>query len=657
MPVQFTAGRFSATTDAGLPLVGGRLYTYLSGTSTFQTTYTTATLGAQNTYTDDGTGQLYLTLDARGEASVWLTPATAYSMVLKTPLGATIWTDDGVIDQGDQLRADLASTASGKGAALVGYKLTETGSVARTVLQKLDDYVCVLDFGAVGDGVADDTTAFQSAIDTGRYVLVPYGSYKIVGPLNLKEGGLIGEGFGVGGAGAQFAKLTFYNCTNTLNGAIYTRISTQKSQFPRLENLYIEASSWDGTTGCLGYGLDIEAPIIASRLYITGFKKSGVFLHNDAAGVGPYESIFTNVRSLVNGQHGFLVGAGANVITLINCEAKWNGAPSYGTTPTVAGSYDGIYVDNTSDGSSYLSFHPTSLAIIGGDCSYNSRYGLNVVDSTGANIQLGYSEQNKSADGYQHAVGAQLRNNTINFVFVTATQGFEVFNGQSSSVLAQTNRIWANGYNFGGGGNAGQTQVYDKSYSTNGGKRTRILYLGSDDNGATNSTQLQADVSGNAFFNTNGTGKFQFTSGVQVGNANVSDANTLDWYVESTFTPTIAGTTTAGAGTYTTQIGEQTRIGNRMFVNIVLTWTAHTGTGSMKVNGLSTAAKNTTGAVWALSVVYDGIVVGAGKEAGAAVLANGTSISLYDMDQAGGALALMALDTAGSLYIQGSYPI
>jgi hypothetical protein len=194
MPVQFTAGRFSATTDAGLPLVGGRLYTYLSGTSTFQTTYTTATLGAQNTYTDDGTGQLYLTLNSRGEASVWLTPATAYSMVLKTPLGATIWTDDGVIDQGDQLRADLAADG---GAALVGFSHANTYA-AGTVGLGVDwaNNVKNAPFNAVGDGVTDDTTAIQAALTLAGNIIIPAGVY-IVNPLTMVANTTIYMGPGV----------------------------------------------------------------------------------------------------------------------------------------------------------------------------------------------------------------------------------------------------------------------------------------------------------------------------------------------------------------------------------------------------------------------------------------------------------------------------
>lgn len=45
----------------------------------------------------------------------------------------------------------------------------------------------VAHFGAVGDGVTDDTAAFQAAIATGKPVVGPYGNYLITGTLNLAQ--------------------------------------------------------------------------------------------------------------------------------------------------------------------------------------------------------------------------------------------------------------------------------------------------------------------------------------------------------------------------------------------------------------------------------------------------------------------------------------
>lgn len=60
--------------------------------------------------------------------------------------------------------SQLAGTAVGDGAYLIGYQLSATGSSARTVQAKLQETVFVEDFGAVGDGVTPDDTAIANAI-------------------------------------------------------------------------------------------------------------------------------------------------------------------------------------------------------------------------------------------------------------------------------------------------------------------------------------------------------------------------------------------------------------------------------------------------------------------------------------------------------------
>jgi hypothetical protein len=66
--------------------------------------------------------------------------------------------------------ADLASTATGKGAAMVGFIQAAGAAVARTALEKMCEFATFEDFGAVGDALTDgsgtdDTAAIQAALD------------------------------------------------------------------------------------------------------------------------------------------------------------------------------------------------------------------------------------------------------------------------------------------------------------------------------------------------------------------------------------------------------------------------------------------------------------------------------------------------------------
>lgn len=69
------------------------------------------------------------------------------------------------------------SLATGDGASMVGFRSTAAGAVARSIDGKLGDEVSVRDFGAVGDGITDDSAAIAAAHAVGRRVFYPNGRY------------------------------------------------------------------------------------------------------------------------------------------------------------------------------------------------------------------------------------------------------------------------------------------------------------------------------------------------------------------------------------------------------------------------------------------------------------------------------------------------
>ena len=188
------------------PLSGGKIYTYAAGTTTPLVTYT-----ARDGLTPNSNP---IILDAAGRTpqQIWSTEGLLYKYVVASSTDVLIrtWDNIGGSVVSSDLAVDLANTTdNAKGDALIGFKQSNASgfvanAVARTVNTKLQEFVSAKDFGAVGDGVVDDTTALQNALDyvcyTGRCALyIPAGLYKTTKTLQVGYGAtggtVTGNGF------------------------------------------------------------------------------------------------------------------------------------------------------------------------------------------------------------------------------------------------------------------------------------------------------------------------------------------------------------------------------------------------------------------------------------------------------------------------------
>lgn len=156
-------GKQSFTDAAGVPLVGGKLWTTVSGTGAGPagvplTTWVDPAEVAPNTNP--------IILDGRGECVVYW--RGVYTVQLRDALDNVIWTLTTVTSAfaDTQLRADLASTTVGSdGALIVGYRRLEAGSLAETVAAVLRRTIFVADFVTnTTPGTTDLTAGITAAI-------------------------------------------------------------------------------------------------------------------------------------------------------------------------------------------------------------------------------------------------------------------------------------------------------------------------------------------------------------------------------------------------------------------------------------------------------------------------------------------------------------
>lgn len=254
-------------TNNGKPLTGGKLYTYAAGTTTPATTYTSSSGSTPNSNP--------IVLDSAGRVSgeIWLTAGSAYKFVLKTSDDVLIGTYDNIAGVND-ITAAFAALAASSGSSLIGYTRGTTGAVARTVQSRLRDFTTVKDFGAVGNGIADDAAAIQAAHDSlpadGGLIYFPAGVYSISQPISITKRNVrfIGENqyntyispaatatmdsaLVVVGFAFELAYMTIYSPANSGGYCLWSRGAG---------DLYIHDNNMynGGATSATGYGMYLD---------------------------------------------------------------------------------------------------------------------------------------------------------------------------------------------------------------------------------------------------------------------------------------------------------------------------------------------------------------------------------------------------------------
>ncbi len=259
----------------------------------------------------------------------------------------------------DATNAELPSVANRAGKALgfdengnpiaVDYGLTQAptnftaggvGAVNRAIGDKVSDIISIRDFGAVGDGIIDDTLAIAAALSAHDAIYIPEGAYRITDTIQITSYKRI---FGSGAASTidvDSDLFTAFNIRGEYNslsdfhidgGDVAIHMEGQDA--PCVQNMLQNLVIKNANKGIvLDGGTDTNKPcywnIISSCLVLSP-SETAIKLIKSGAGDTPNANIFNACRVYSQGTamtgHGIYVAHGAFYNRFDNCEINVDG--------------------------------------------------------------------------------------------------------------------------------------------------------------------------------------------------------------------------------------------------------------------------------------------------------------------------------------------
>jgi hypothetical protein len=376
---------FRATDANGAPLAGGRLWSYLAGTST-----PIALLAA------DGTSSLTnpVVLDANGQAAIRLpSPAVKldlYSSVATGSVQQPLWPIDNVTlltpalfagysatlsqmqvttDPGELGTESLATSLAGELERL-RYALKEAKSAYDPHVSRWYEtpyaasWYNVKSYGALGDASHDDTTAIQAALTAvntrgGGTVFLPKGFYKTTAPLIIyPHTTLRGEG----------RKISVIHTAHNGDGLQSTHtINTNTAVCLRLEDFGLDNYPLGGGTATGGGFVDVGGSFIELRnVYVRSFLQNVIL-------------------------------DGSEHVLITGCEFICDG-------PTEVN----VWMTNGPDHTLGYTTGFTNVVTIT-DCQFNATTGTHIRDDGGANHNIVHNNFNAATTGIRAANTSSLR--------------------------------------------------------------------------------------------------------------------------------------------------------------------------------------------------------------------------------------------------------
>jgi hypothetical protein len=597
-------------TNDGVPLSGGLLYTYQAGTTTPATTYTSGsgiTALANPIILDAAgrvpTGEIWLTdgvsykfvlkdstdvliatwdglsginsnfiaYTSLEETATATAGQTVFNLSIDYSVGTNnlavfvngsnqivnvnyLETDTNTVtfltglNVGDVVKFSTATpiATNAMDASNVSYTPAGVGAVTTNVQTKLRETVTVTDFGAVGDGVTDDTAAIQAAIDSAviqnKAVYVPNGAYLISATISIPNNmALIGETPRKINSGGNTYGVYFTPASNIT--MFETTTQSGNSFGITIQNISIFAPSvgtgstgfilGSPTDGDLLFGLNIDSVSIqgiANGIKIFGHAPNTVLSNITMAGNDTANSYGLSIE---NGQ--VCQATALKIENFYNCYEIINGgglnlfsSSAAHNVPSLINSNNLVYIKDSKN------------------CNFYSCVFENLSTSSGSNMvdilieSISGTTNNSVANRFYNCIWNGI-GSTKYHVQIGTTAGETVNDTTFYSCRFKIDPSYVTANIF--FQNAENTVIYD-SYNFTG-----------YDGYSTGTPSFAGTDVGLRIYNADGI-RFPSTA---IKSTNV---NTLDVYEEGTFTPILQlGGATTGI-TYVSQEGYYTRVGN-----------------------------------------------------------------------------------------------
>jgi hypothetical protein len=307
----------------GVILSGGKIYTYAAGTTTPQTTYTSASGATPHANP--------IVLDSAGRVpggEIWLTYAQVYKFVIETSTGVLLGTFDNISGvNAAQINADI-----------VVYDPPFTSAVSTNVEAKLAQYLSVQDFGSPVTAAVLQA-AVNAASAEGKALYLGDTNFTINTTIAIPNADIV-----IHGPGAAALTITFTGTGSLFSGtSLFSTTNVDIGGFTA-----IAGAPNCGVAVYLQYATSIGVDIRAANIFdivvdgnSTNYWTGGFNINNARNSIFADCYVHGPTDNLTKTQYGFLIAGQATDVKIDNCQAV-----SVGTGVQILENGEGTMISN-----------------------------------------------------------------------------------------------------------------------------------------------------------------------------------------------------------------------------------------------------------------------------------------------------------------------